>query len=145
MSIPDASVVQRLLFEHAVLRILLGRLSDAAKRTAKDESAVQDLRDAQRTLQTVLEAHAHNEEVVFGPGLDKDTARLHRLRSGHRRVLQALRTAATSPPRRFASSTKRLALLLLASLAAEERELLEPASVRSNAQRVQADLANART
>jgi Hemerythrin HHE cation binding domain len=127
MTIPDASLAQRLLFQHAVLRVLLGRLSDAAKRTVKDESAVQDLRDAQRTLQTVLEAHARNEEAVFGPLLEcaGDTARLEWVRGGHQRVLTALRAAAALPPRRFAASATRLALLLLSSLAAEERAFLD--------------------
>lgn len=121
---PDASV-QKLLFDHEVLRALLTRLGDAAKRCSQGNVAAQDLRDSARTLHAVLEAHARYEEEVLAPLLEAkgESARFGQLRESHQRVIELLRKVRCRDLKRSASGSGKLARHLLATLDAEETEL----------------------
>lgn len=125
MTSPRRSPRQQLLFEHEVLRALLTRVADAAQRTLGGEPAVQELRDATRSLQTVLEAHVEQEERVLAPFLARDGPdRLHRLRADHRKALETLRRLRTRPADKAAAGCKRLVPHLLDALEREGRNVL---------------------
>jgi iron-sulfur cluster repair protein YtfE (RIC family) len=124
--LPDASI-QRILFEHKVLRALLSRLGNAAERCSQGKLAAQDLRDSARTLDAVLEAHARREEQVLAPLFEAhgQTARLGQLRASHQRVIELLRKLRGSELKRSASGSATLVRHLLAALDAEDTELRE--------------------
>jgi iron-sulfur cluster repair protein YtfE (RIC family) len=123
--LPEA-IRKQILFQHEVLRALLGRLAAAAERTLRNEAAVQDLRDAQRTLHDVLEVHLRQEEDVLAPLLCAiwPADRLARMHEEHTSALESLRRQRSRKPKQSATASIRLVLGLLARMAAEERELL---------------------
>ncbi|MGZ6126480.1 MAG: hemerythrin domain-containing protein [Myxococcales bacterium] len=121
------SIRQQLLFEHEVLRALLGRVADAAERTLRGEPAVQDLRDAARSLQAVLEAHVQQEEQALAPLFARRSPQwLQDFRADHRRALETLRRLRTRPGDKAAGAAQRLVPHLLAAIEREGRDLLAP-------------------
>lgn len=127
MTFPRASVQHQLLFQHEVLHALLGRLAEAAERTVQGKPAAQELRDAARSLQVVMEAHVDQEELLLGPLLSRGSPhRLQQLRADHRRGLEMLRKLSTRPPGQAAVEYQRVVPLLVAAIERESREILEP-------------------
>ena len=120
------SVRMRILFQHEVLRALLRRLADAADRTLRGEPAMQDLRDAQRTLHDVLENHVRQEEAILAPVLRAQWGPdgLARMHANHCKVLEALQMQRTRKPNEAAAASGPLVLRMLAAMAAEERDVL---------------------
>jgi Hemerythrin HHE cation binding domain len=120
------SVRRQILFQHEVLRALLGRLVDAADRILRGEPAMQDLRDAQRTLHDVLEIHVRQEEEILAPLLRAQWGpeRLARMYADHRKALDALQRQRTRKPNEAAAASHPLVLRMLAAMAAEERDML---------------------
>ncbi|HET7786653.1 MAG TPA: hemerythrin domain-containing protein [Myxococcales bacterium] len=116
----------QVLFQHEVLRALLGRLVHASERILHGDPATQQLRDAQRTLHDVLEVHLRQEEDVLAPLLRATCgpARRDRMHADHCRVLRVLERQRARPPRQSATGSRRLALQMLAAMEAEEHELI---------------------
>lgn len=141
MAVPRRSVRQQLLFEHEVLRALLGRVADAAQRTLRGEPAVEDLRDAARSLQAVLEMHVEQEEHALAPVFARRSPRwLQDFRTDHRKALEALRRLRTRPGDKAAAAAQRLVPHLLAAIEREGRDLLAPTLWRrSSAHRAPAE------
>jgi hypothetical protein len=133
MPIHDEAVRQRVLGEHAILRVLIERLRQAAVK-ARSDGCTQELRDAGRTLHLVLEAHARVEEDVLGPSLlaSGGTRRLEELHEGHLRALAKLQRMQGRGYKRHAALAARLAPHLLAALDLEERELVGTARFGSS-------------
>ncbi|HET9753113.1 MAG TPA: hemerythrin domain-containing protein [Myxococcales bacterium] len=123
--LPESVRIQ-VLFQHEVLRALLGRLVHASERILRGDPAAQQLRDAQRTLHDVLEVHLRQEEDVLAPLLRATCGpeRRDRMHADHCRALRALERQVGRPPRQSASASRRLALRMLAAMEAEERELM---------------------
>ena len=116
---------QQLLFEHDVLRALLEQLAETAESVLRGEAAVQQMRDAARSLQAVLDAHVAQEEKVLAPLLARrGPGRMQALRSGHRKALETLRRLRTRPAEQAAASSRRLVPHLIAAIEAEAKELL---------------------
>lgn len=110
-----------------MLRALLGRVAEAAQRTLRGEPAIQDLRDAARSLQAVLETHVEQEEQALAPLFARRGARwLEGFRTDHRRTLESLRRLRTRPGDKAASAAQRLVPHLLAAIEREGRDLLAP-------------------
>lgn len=127
MTLPRPSVRYQLLFQHEVLRALLGRLADAAERTARGQPAAQDLRDAARSLHAVMEAHVNQEEQLLEPFfLRHAPRRLGQLRTDHRRGLEMLRKLRARPSAKAAAGYRRLVPVLMAAIERESRDILEP-------------------
>jgi hemerythrin-like domain-containing protein len=123
--LPESVRIQ-VLFQHEVLRALLGRLVHASERILRGDPAAQQLRDAQRTLHDVLEVHLRQEEDVLAPLLRAicGAEQRDRMHAEHCRVLESLDRQRSRPPRQSAVGSRRLALQMLAAMEAEERELL---------------------
>jgi iron-sulfur cluster repair protein YtfE (RIC family) len=127
MTLPRPSVRYQLLFHHEVLRALLGRLADAAERTASGQPAAQDLRDAARSLHAVMEAHVNQEEQLLEPFFRRHSPkRLAQLRADHRRGLEMLRKLRQRPSSDAAAGYRRLVPVLMAAIERESRDILEP-------------------
>jgi hypothetical protein len=124
---PPRSIREQLLFEHEVLRALLGRVADAAERTLRGEPAVQELRDIARSLQAVLEAHVEQEEQALAPIFARRDPRwLQDFRENHRKALETLRRLRSRPGDKAAAACQRLVPHLLAAIEREGRDLLAP-------------------
>ena len=123
--LPESVRIQ-VLFQHEVLRALLGRMVHASERILHGDPAAQQLRDAQRTLHDVLEVHLRQEEDVLAPLLRATCGpeRRDRMHADHCSVLRALERQRSRPPRQSATGSRRLALQMLAAMEAEERELM---------------------
>ena len=119
------SIHNELHFQREVLRALLDRLARAAERILRGEPAVQELRDAQRTLHEVLEIHLRQEEAMLGPLLRTrwTSERTARLRAEHCSALQALQAERSRGARESAAASRLLVRRMLAAMAAEERDL----------------------
>jgi len=132
MVLPQPSIRQQLLFQHEVLRVLLGRVADTAERTLQGEPAVQELRDAARSLYAVLEAHVAQEEQVLAPFFARrGLQRMQELRADHRKALETLRRIRTRPPEKAAAACRRLVPHLLAAIEREGRDILGASLWRS--------------
>lgn len=123
--LPESARIQ-LRFQHEVLRALLARLASASERVLRGEPAVQDLRDAQRTLHAVLEMHLRQEEATLAslPGAPADPRLLERVRAQHGLALNALVRQRGRPPRGSAAASARLVPRMLAAMDLEEEQLL---------------------
>jgi iron-sulfur cluster repair protein YtfE (RIC family) len=123
--LPESVRIQ-VLFQHEVLRALLGRLVHASERILHGDPGAQQLRDAQRTLHDVLEVHLRQEEDVLAPLLRATCGpeRRDRMHAEHCKVLEALDRQRSRPPRQSAVASRRLALQMLAAMEEEERELM---------------------
>lgn len=119
------SAQNQLRFQHEVLRALLARLASASGRVLRGEPAVQDLRDAQRTLHAVLEMHLRQEEAMLAslPVPPPDPGLLAHLRDEHGKALNALQRQRGRPPRESATASARLVPRMLAAIEGEERHL----------------------
>ena len=125
MALPRRSIRQQLLFEHEVLRALLGRLADLAERTRRGEPAVQELRDAARSLCAVLEVHVEQEERALARFFARHgPQRLQELRNDHRKALETLRRLRARPPENAAAGCRRLVPVLMAAIEREGRDIL---------------------
>jgi hypothetical protein len=123
--IGDETVRQRILREHAILRVLIKRLQKAAQGAADDAGFAQDLRDAGRTLHLVLEAHALLEEQLFGPAIvaSRRPRLLEDLHEHHARALAGLQRLRGRGIENYAATALRLVPYLFAALDLEDREL----------------------
>jgi iron-sulfur cluster repair protein YtfE (RIC family) len=119
-------VRRQILFQHEVLRALLGRLAAAAERILRNEPAARELRDAQRTLYDVLEVHLRQEEETLAPILRGVIApeQLARMHTEHASALESLRRQRSRKPKQSAAASLRLVLELLPRIAEEDRALL---------------------
>jgi hypothetical protein len=122
--IGDETVRQRILREHAILRVLIKRLQKAAQ-GATDDGFAQDLRDAGRTLHLVLEAHAFLEEQLLGPAIvaSRGPSLLEDLHEHHARALAGLQRLRGRGIEKYAATALRLVPRLFAALDLEDREL----------------------
>jgi hypothetical protein len=125
MRIYDEKVRQRVLGEHAILRVLIERLQNAAQGT-RENGFAQELRDAGRTLHLVLEAHARVEEQLLGSptiAASRGSRWLEGLHEHHGRALAALQRLHGRGSEKYAMMALRLAPHLLAAIDLEDREL----------------------
>lgn len=135
--LPESVRIQ-VLFQHEVLRALLGRLVHASERILRGDPATQQLRDAQRTLHDVLEVHLRQEEDVLAPLLRATCGpeRRDRMHTNHCRALEALERQRGRPARQSALGSRRLALQMLAAMEAEEHELMGRAPLQEEPPRL---------
>jgi hypothetical protein len=124
MRISDEKIRQRVLGEHAILRVLIERLRNAAQGTTEDGFA-QELRDAGRTLHFVLEAHTRLEEELLGRRIagSRGIRSLEELHEHHGRALAALQRLHGRGSEKYAMTALRLVPHLLAAVDLEDREL----------------------
>jgi len=122
----DELSLQRILREHAVLRLIIERFGQAAVAALAGGSA-QELRDAGRNLSLVLEGHVRGEEELLKSSAG--TNRIRELHEGHAAALAELRRLKERDIASYAATAARLAPHLLEALATEERELLADAAM----------------
>jgi hypothetical protein len=124
MRIYDEKVRQRLLGEHAILRVLIERLRKAAQGTTEDGFA-QELRDTGRTLHLVLEAHARVEQRLLGRGIaaSRGIGWLAELHEHHGRALAALQRVHGRGSEKYSMVALQLVPQLLAAVDLEDREI----------------------
>lgn len=122
--LPD-SLRQQLHFQHGVLQALLGRLDGASERVLEGDAAVQELRDAQRSLHDVLEVHLRQEEDVLEAidGADFPPERIAEIHARHGMAVRALERLRQRGPLPSAAASRRLVRALSQSLLAEEAGL----------------------
>ena len=124
MRICDEEIRQRVLREHAILRVLIERLQNAAQ-GRRENGFAQELRDAGRTLHLVLEAHARIEEQLLGRTIaaSRGGRWLEGLHDHHGRALAALQRLHGRGSEKYAMTALRLVPHLLAAVDLEDREL----------------------
>jgi hypothetical protein len=122
--ITDETVRQRILREHAILRVLIERFRKAAH-GATEDGFTQELRDAGRTLHLVLEAHVLLEEQLLGPATEalRGPRLLAELHHHHGRALAGLQRLHERGSEKYATTALRLVPHLLAAVDLEDREL----------------------
>jgi hemerythrin-like domain-containing protein len=121
----DEMVRQRILREHAILRVLIERLQRAAQAAATEDGFAQELRDAGRTLHLVLEAHALLEEQSLGPAIvaSRGPRLLEEMHEHHARALAELQRLRGRGSENYATTALRFVPHLLTALDLEDREL----------------------
>ncbi len=106
------------------------------------KGSAQELRDAARSLDLVMEAHAAREERLLEPILSrKSPQRLEELRRGHRRALEMLRALGARPSAEAAAAYQQAVPVLVAAIEREGREMLDsgqPPAHRAEATRTTA-------
>lgn len=120
------------LEQHAELRVLLRELCGVAAETMQAAALLRALLD---TVRSVFHCHVLFEDLFLAPTLEKLDAwgpvRLQRMRADHDRQVELLRALEPDPAQstqELARRAREFADLVLADMAAEERDVLHSAA-----------------